>query len=94
MNKEQEGDKLITEFMELSARFSKPYHLSFDLLMSVVEKIESLGFDSNIHSYHGEGHYCTIKEGDFCRGYGESESKRKAVWLSVIEFINWYNKNK
>ena len=66
------------------------YHRSWDWLMSVLDKIESLGYATNIHCYDQE-HYCTIKEGNFRRGYGESKSKIEAVWLSCIDFIKCHN---
>lgn len=66
------------------------YHKSWDSLMPVVEEIESRG-----HWVGIEFNQCEIK-----LGIGESvyftnqESKIKAVWLAVVEFILWYIKNK
>lgn len=70
------------------------YHSSWDWLMPVVEKIQSLHCNVNIINK-----YCQIirfKEG----GYGEIEytrtwtmadTKIENTWQSAISFIQWYN---
>lgn len=69
---------------------------SWDWLMPVVEKIETLKKPVHIHS-----NGCTIYEyvrfsidaGHwFTEKYGNS--KLEATWLAVVEFINWYNKKR
>ena len=106
-----EGNKLITQFLGLTiitdgiSLFDtnyKPlakYHESWNDLMSVVEKIESLPLinDAGIcvlieHSYcriylDNWGDYTTVAEN------ATKKNKLSAVYLSVIEFIKWYNKN-
>ncbi len=66
------------------------YHSSWDWIMQVVDKIESLRhprtFTVKIFNNH-----CRI--GDF-KPVTHCGSKITAVWLAVIEFINWHNKNK
>ncbi len=69
------------------------YHSSWDWLMPVVEKIESLG-------------YCVFQQNDACWiKVGRvgmkmpiisnlAENKKEATWLTVVEFIKWYNQNK
>lgn len=53
-NKKQ-GVKILSEFM----RFSKPFHTSWDALMQVVEKLESLDLKDKIYSWEcgGETQY-------------------------------------
>ena len=65
------------------------YHSSWDWLMSVVEKIESMGYDVFIN-----GLYCRITDcgmSDFELESGEVNTKIEAIWFTVIEFIKWYN---
>lgn len=68
--------------------------LNFDndwiLLMSVVEKIESLGFETSLD-----------KNGFFIRINGSNtqsglfvKSKKDAIFNGCFEFIQWYNQNK
>jgi hypothetical protein len=72
---------------------SLPYHTSWDWLMPVVEKIEGIG------DYHVSiGMFsCYVSEGVFIDEWvhieSDSDSKIKAVWLAVIEFIKWHNQN-
>jgi hypothetical protein len=69
------------------------YHTSWDWLMPVVEKIEGIG------DYHVSiGMFsCYVSEGVFIDEWvhieSDSDSKIKAVWLAVIEFIKWHNQN-
>ena len=67
------------------------YQTSWDWLMPVVEKIESLR------------HYVLIDTGSCEIGgddvpvsisYENGDTKIKMVYLAVIEFINWHNENK
>lgn len=63
------------------------FHDSWDWLMLVVEKIESIGYKTRII----ENRCCITRyseSADVC-----AKSKIMAVWLAVIEFIKWYNKN-
>jgi hypothetical protein len=91
------------------------YHMSWDWLMPVVEKIENIdirnnGYDfpkvkflgdcveifayatyrgktiywKNWHSINGTNH----------PHVNQTDSKLKAVYIAVVEFIKWYNKNK
>lgn len=60
------------------------YHNSWDWLMPVVEKIESLGYSTRILD-NGMG-----IEGDLIiERFGVT--KIKGTWLTIIEFIKWYN---
>lgn len=74
------------------------YHSDWSRLMPVVEKIEA------IHQVFSNG-YINVR---ISQGYIQIEgagkkifkntsiegSKIKALWLAVIEFIQWYNQNK
>ena len=72
------------------------YDSSWDALMPVVEKIESMNFDVSI----GSGCFCRIWDVDFDREVilPEIESsyptKIGSTYKAVVEFIKWYNKNK
>lgn len=73
------------------------YNISWDWLMPVIEKIESLQFRFEI----AKNEYC-IKQ--FIEGkpykeilyqYGYSEkSKIERIYLGVIDFIKWYNQKR
>ena len=67
------------------------FHTSWDWLMPVVGKIESLGYDviingewCNIHSVELEDDICDIS----------IKGKINAVYIAVVEFIKWFNENK
>ena len=77
------------------------FHSDWNWLMEVVEKIESLEiFDRmgrfNINTKNFDENYTsfiTDKDEDFIQC--EGETKIKAVYNAVVEFIKWYNnKNK
>ena len=70
------------------------YHSSWDWLMPVVEKIESLSCNVNIINK-----YCQIIrfEGGaprFQKSITDSQTKIENTWLAVVEFIKWYNQTK
>lgn len=87
---------------EVEPKFIAPdYHKSWDWLMPVVEKIESLGKNTLISNI--SGHYCNIMTGvslmessinNPSKFLGQGESKIEAVYKALVEFINWYNQNK
>ena len=69
------------------------YHHSWDWLMPVVEKIESLNSICLI-----KNHWCNIKTTDFdsvnIKGFSTlkiCDTKIEAVYKAVVEFIKWYN---
>lgn len=63
------------------------YHLSWDWLMPVVERIESLGYSTRILDT-GMG-----VEGDLIiERFGKT--KLEGTYLTIIEVIKWYNSNK
>lgn len=75
------------------------YHASWDALMPVVEKIQSMGYSVEL----GNNHYCCIClfEKDSFEGVyfstevdpvkGKVTSKIMGVFLVVHQFIQWYN---
>lgn len=71
------------------------YHSSWDWLMPVVEKIESELYNDLKFCVNMAFKECVIAEvdDDFYVFYQESESKIKAVWKAVVQFIDWYNIN-
>jgi hypothetical protein len=62
------------------------FHLSWDWLMPVVEKIGSIGYIVSI-----EGHNCRI-EGDHILFTSKRYNKMQSTYETVIEFIEWHNK--
>ena len=69
------------------AEYAK-YSTSWDWLMPVVEKIESLGYDVFIN-----GLYCRITDSglsDFEIESSEVARKIEAVFSSCVEFAEWY----
>ena len=73
------------------------YHESWEWLMVVVDKIESIIFDEN-NSYNvtiGSTNYCVIQDSNG-EMYDESEdrgdSKLETTYIALVEFIKWYNK--
>lgn len=72
------------------------YHSSFNWIMAVVEKIESLGFYNVIEKLRSQEHrvyfldknYVEYAKGD------RDENKRTAVYLAVIDFIKYWNDEK
>jgi len=74
------------------------YHLSWDWLMPVVEKIEETNFIKII------GKYCAISRtkahgfNDWIAMEGVAftnpKSKLESTYKAVVKFINWYNENK
>jgi hypothetical protein len=67
------------------------YNASWEELMPVVEKIEGLGYDTEIvyRLDDGLGHRFYINDSgvhsELC------ESKLEATYKAVVEFIKWYN---
>lgn len=62
------------------------YHKSWEWLMPVVEKIESIQYKVAI-----ENSECQISGYEYCRDFYSEGSKLHAVYNSVVEFIKWHN---
>ena len=85
-----EGNISIDKFMDnwlISRGFSETelnYNSDYNTLMPVVEKIER-EFNQVIITYE----YCDIPN---IYNSQKQNSKIEAVWIAVVEFINWYNR--
>lgn len=90
------GNHLIAEFMRLKTEKTElKYHSSFDSLIPVTEHIQGIGYsviiygeEKSLSSYN----WCKIglnKELDI--GGIQVISKIESIWLSVVEFIKFYN---
>jgi hypothetical protein len=104
------GNKLIKEFLIKNSTDSGfkdddilYFHLSWDLLMSVVEVIESdvTTVKAFTIAYNGlprqRGHECysceilPVEENAFNTMFYTSFSKIECVWFVVVKYIKWYN---
>lgn len=70
------------------------YHSSWNWLMLVVEKIEKQGFISVIEKNSRTDHRVFFNTEDYTSvaNGARDEDKRTAIWLAVVDFIKWYNK--
>jgi hypothetical protein len=89
---------------ELVTADNIPYHLSWDYIMPVVEKIEKMDTPDErvfveikggevfiaVESPRKSGFLFLYQE----NGYDENDSKLGAVYKAVTAFIQWYNQNK
>lgn len=95
---------LIEDFM--NAIFKTHAINSWNIIMDIVEKIETLIIKDEYHYYDNgfsviiQNKYCCIKCHSSKRQDGviyqtpylfKPSSKKEAVYLGIIEFINWYN---
>lgn len=64
------------------------FSYDWNWLMSVVDKIESLGYDSQIVSFDGESQTMFF---DCFYKPSKSDSKIVSVYNGCVEFIKWYN---
>lgn len=85
--------------------FTLRYHESWDALIPVLEKIESLRYRTCIDGGTDQfGNYCHIKKwrtdlelnafvavGDSDKVISERPTKIETVYFAVVEFIKWYN---
>ena len=82
------------EHLKVDKSENLPFHNDWNWLMEVVEKIESLGYWTELlGGYHQEfriGKINQIKE--FINK--DSSDKKEAVYNTCLEFIKWYNENK
>lgn len=68
------------------------YHSSWDWLMDVVEKIESLGYTFKICRRRAEI-YIDGEHNPYPKFMCKQETKIKSAWLAAIIFIKWHNQN-
>lgn len=92
----EEPEVLNRDLLKAGTIESMHYYDDWIWLIDVLEKIESLGFNTNIISKHRNIKYlCHIYNYTTLNSAitGRSEcSKITAVYNSVVEFIKWYNK--
>ena len=109
MKNTRENNKLIEDFLKSKVSpfkkhiLNKDYHNSWDLLMPVVEKIESM-YDIDKNKFFVEiSTGCSIfsiKRESFFEDESTicltryADTKLEATHCAIIEFIKWYNKNK
>jgi len=72
----------------------KYVNFDWNLLMDLIDKIESLGYEVEI-----KGINCRIKElfkdePIVSWVLGDRSMKKELVWTAVVEFIKWYNNEK
>jgi len=71
------------------------YDSSWDWLMPVVEKINDLGFRTEIHN-NSTLIFHDVKLDEIINppyGYGEQDKWIDITWKAVVDFIKWYNEN-
>jgi len=103
MNTTVENNKLIAEFMEDVNKllhnniFISPYqyHSDWNVLLEVVEKIESFEDENRQAKYNFqiEQSFVSIIDNntsDFIFD-GDADTKKEAVYNAVVEFIKFYN---
>ena len=100
----QENNKLIAEFMDKDVALLESvgiekytsdelkYHTSWDWLMPVVEKIESLGYDVIIRKDSCEIIGENVKGVEYSSYECFNAGKHITTYQAVVEFINQYNK--
>lgn len=102
----QEGNEIIAIFDGSSGYtqfdlFAMKYHSSWDWLMPVVEKVESIETDfDGYFQVHISSNGCTISgtrlntsiENPHYAYFNDvvHESKISATWLAIVQFIQWY----
>jgi len=72
------------------------YDRLWERLMPVIDKIESLGYSTELYSSQRDGYFFTIgKYGSTTALHdSQSESRIECVYNAVVEFITEYNKTK
>lgn len=66
------------------------YHSSWDWLMPVIEKIESIKSNNGRHYFRIHSNSVDISDTDILI-YPEGKTKLEVAYLSVVAFIKWYN---
>ena len=76
--------------------YKAKYHKSWDWLMPVIDKIESLGYGTELYCSKRDGYFFSIgKYGSTTALHdSQSESRIECVYNAVVEFITEYNKTK
>lgn len=87
----------LIKLKDSDAWFGKLYDQDWNLLIKVVEKIENLWISGEKTKIQINGNYVQMSH---CVGYQNidyasnvsGDNKINAVWLAIVEFIEWYNK--
>lgn len=87
-----ENNKIIAQFLEIShQKIAMNFHSNWNILMDVVEKIESLGFFFEIKRNWVR---ITKKREIIVIRWEQDKNKIEATYNACVEFIKWYNQNK
>ena len=70
------------------------YHTSWDWLMPVVYKIESLGYSVNISRIKVSINHIGSEEEMFSWVCGDPSKKMEILYETLLQFIEWYNQKK
>ena len=96
-------DRNILKLVEVFMGYADGYLseiITWNDVMPVIEKIEKMGYKTVLAEW-GYKYYQNIITGvgiiketidNPSKFMGQSDSKIEAVWLAVVEFIKWYNK--
>lgn len=94
MDSIDQGNKIIAEFMGMPIEpQNAEYHTSWDWLMPVVEKIETMPDMWSKIIGENKLFQCSIEHFDWSEAIlVQSEtSKIIATWEAIVQFITWYN---
>ena len=90
-----ENNKIIAKFMGATLTKDLKYHLDWNWLMEVVEKIESILPDDSIITIEYKNCFIPILDDEEPFTIeGGGKTKIEAVYNACLEFIKWYNENK
>ena len=83
----------LDEIKNIDFKDVKNYHLDWNWLMEVVEKIEETEIENNILMLESIGNEAKFIYDNGCRFLNSNigETKIEAVYNACIEFIKWYN---
>jgi hypothetical protein len=93
------GNKLIHKFIK--AKYEKvnlQYHCSWNDIMPIIKDIENLHCNVGIFTgMNNESHCMIVHFNELGRSIWDTnksnESKILAIWLAIVEFIEYYNNN-
>ncbi len=104
-----QSNKIIAKFMDLvedkdipnfymidGILYNLRYHFSWDWLIPVIEKIETKGYVVNVSSCPSieKSALANLHIRPYSKTQYTKGNRLKRTFRMVVEFINWYNKNK